>query len=100
MTLLELLQKVKEQSLTKTQLEAYRDDLSNLYAEMSLEMAEIEKEEAMYFYKRTSPDVTDVSIKRTWKATEQGQRQILLNRYLKGTEKILSSLKSRLYSIY
>lgn len=100
MTLLELLIAVKEKNLSKDQLENYRDDLANLFAMMSLEIAEIEKEEAMYFYKLTNPQTTDVSIKRTWRATEKGQRQILLSRYLKASEKILASLRSRLYNVY
>lgn len=100
MTLLELFQAVKEETLTKTDLEKYRDALSNLYAEMQIEMATIEKSEAMYFYNRTNPETTDISIKRQWKATPDGQRQILLNRYLKATEKVLSSLKSRIYAQY
>ena len=100
MKLLELFQAVKEEHLSKDALEKYRDQLSSLYADMQVEMADIEKTEALYFYSKTSPEVTDVSIKRAWRATESGQRQILLNRYLKGTEKILSSLKSRLYSLF
>lgn len=99
MTLLELLQAVKEQHLGKNDLMGYHTQLSNLFAEMNLEMADIEKAEAIFFYDRTKPDVSDVSIKRAWKATEQGQRQILLNRYIKATAKVLQSLKSRLYEI-
>ena len=100
MTLLELFEAVKEKNLSKDQLEVYRDDLSSLYADMQIEMADLEKAEAVYFYSKTSPEVTDVSIKRTWRVTVSGQRQILLKRYLRGSEKILSSLKSRLYSIF
>lgn len=98
MKLLEVFQAVKEQSLTKSQLEQYHSSLTSLYAEMSLEMADIEKKEAVFFYERTEPDVTDISIKRAWKVTTEGQRQILLSRYLKATEKVLSSIKSRLYN--
>lgn len=100
MTLLELFQAVKEANLTKSDLEKYRNALSNLYAEMQIEIANIEKAEALYFYNRTNPETTDISIKRQWKATPDGQRQILLSRYLKASEKVLSSLKSRLYSLY
>lgn len=100
MKLLELFEAVKEEHLGKDQLEKYRDMLSSLYADMQVEMASIEKGEALFFYEKTSPEVTDISIKRLWLATAAGQRKILLNRYLKATEKILSSLKSRLYSQY
>ena len=67
---------------------------------MQIEIANLEKEEAMYFYERTNKETSDVSIKRAWKATEKGQRLILLDRYEKATSKILTSLKSRLYSQY
>ena len=100
MELLELFTAVKEEHLSKDQLEKYRDTLSSLYADMQIEMAGIEKGEAIYFYEKTAPDVTDISIKRAWSASNMGQRKILLSRYLKATEKILSSLKSRLYSQY
>lgn len=100
MTLLELFQTVKEKNLSKEQLEGYRDELSSMYADIQLEVADIEKEEAIFFYGKKSPDVSDISIKREWRVTHSGQRLILLSRYLKATEKILASLKSRLYSIY
>ena len=100
MSLLELLFAVKEQHLQKDQLEQYRDQLASLYADMQIEIADLEKDEAIFFYQRTAPDRSDISIKREWKATDKGQRLILLNRYVKATAKVLDSLKSRLYSIY
>ncbi len=99
-TLLQLFEAVKEEHLSKDKLELYRDQLSSLFAEMSVEMAGIEKAAAIFFYERTKPDVSDISIKREWQATASGQRQILLKRYLRATEKILSSLKSRLYNVF
>ena len=100
MTLLELFSAVKEQNLTKTQLENYHSVLSSLYADMSIEVAEIKKERAMYFYKLTNPQTPDIKIKRSWEVTEKGQRLILVEAYVKATSKLLSCLKSRLYSIY
>lgn len=100
MTLLELFQAVKEENLTKSDLEKYHSALTSLYAEMSIEMAEIEKSEALFFYQRTNAETTDISIKRAWKGSQQGQRQILLVRYLRASEKVLTSIKSRLYSTY
>lgn len=96
--LTELFEAVREKNLNKTDLESYRDDLTNLFASLMLEMAELEKAEALYFLKEKTPDTTDVSIKRMWRATLEGQRLIELNRYQKATEKVLSSLKSRIYA--
>lgn len=100
MELIDLFKAVKEQHLSKGQLEAYEQQLAHLFADMNLEMAEIEKEEAVFFYERTKPDVSDISIKRAWRVTEKGQRQILLKRYLAATSKVLSSIKSRIYQQY
>lgn len=99
-TLKDLIVSVKEQNLSKEQLEAYRDQLSSLYADMQLEMAELEKEEASFM---VDPDVLDRSVaerKVLWKARKNGQRLIVLKRYTLATKELLNSLKSRLYSLY
>lgn len=98
MKLRELIEAVKEKSLTKTQIEEYRDDLSNVSAQMFLEMAEIEKLEALFL--DSNEEKTDAAKKRKWAATHKGLRQIELKNYIRATDKILSSLKSRLYSLY
>lgn len=100
MKLRELIEAVKEKSLTKTQLEDYRDDLSNVSAQMFLEMAEIEKQEAIYLDSAFSTELTEAARKRKWAATQIGLRQIELKNYIRASDKILSSLRSRLYSIY
>lgn len=97
MTLPELFKAVKERNLTKDQLEDYRDQLSGLFADMQLEMAELEKQEALYPQEDFD---SAVARKNAWKATREGQRLIELKRYCIGIKEILNSLKSRLYSIY
>ena len=94
----ELLSAVKEQYLTKDQLEQYRDELSNLYAQMQFELADVRKEKAMYFY--NSEEKTVAAKQVSWGACPNGQREIELSHYTKGIEKVLSSLKSRLYNVY
>lgn len=98
MKLTELLEAVQEKNLSKTQLEEYRDSFSNLFAQIHIEMADLEKAEAMYFLASELP--TDIGKKRAWKGTEKGQRLIELDHFSKACEKMLSSLKSRLYQIY
>ena len=98
MKLIEVIKAVKEKNLPKDKLEEYRDDLSNLAAEMQFEMADLKKEEAIYFMEHRQD--TDVATKRAWRITKSGQRLIELSHYYKATEKILSSLKSRLYDRY
>ena len=58
MTLNELIIAVKEKNLTKEQIEAYRDDMSNVYAQMQMEMADLEKKEALFMEK------TDATVAR------------------------------------
>lgn len=95
-TLEQLIYQVKEKNLSKDALEDYRDQLSGLYASMQLEMAELEKAEALY-----SDDYpTAVARKTAWKKTPDGQRLITLKRYCLATKEMLSSLKNRLFQIY
>lgn len=99
MKLSELIIAVKEQNLTKTELESYRDQLSSLFAEMMFEMAEIEKDEALYMNGKDREESV-ANRKITWKATANGQRLIVLKRYALATKAMLSSLKDRLYNHY
>lgn len=99
MKLQELIIAVKEQNLDKDQLEEYRNQLSELFAHMQIEIAEIEKEEALYMNGKSDTESV-ANRKITWKATDKGQRLIMLKRYCLATKEMLNSLKSRLYSIY
>lgn len=98
MRMIELFEAVKEKNLSKDQLEDYRDELSNLTASMFIHMAELEKEEAVYL--DTCEEETDVAKRRKWRATPHGLKQIEIKNYIKASEKILASLRSRLYSLY
>lgn len=96
MNLKELFEAVREEHLNKTDLENYHTQLSSLYASIHFEMAELEKAEAIYVL--ASELETDVAKKRAWNGTEKGQRLIELKHYSKGAEKLLSSLKNRIYA--
>lgn len=97
--LLEMIEKVKEEKLSKDTLEAYHTSVTYLDNLYRMELAPIEKEEAKYMsFKRDDESVAEVKIQ--WKATPRGQRQIELSHMLKITPKLLQSLKTRLYSIY
>lgn len=96
--LADLFKEVSELNLTKQALEDYHTQLSALYGQMRIEMAELEKAEAMNILDTSLP--TDIAKKRAFNGTPLGQRLIELKNYSKGTEKILSSLKNRMYSQY
>lgn len=98
MTLLELLDAVRDENLSREQIEKYRDDLIHVHTKMQWELADIEKEEAKFIYSKPQ-EIPDVKHKREWRATEKGQRQIELNRYLKSVVKEVDSLKSRIFSL-
>ena len=99
MKLQDLILAVKEKNLSKDQLEDYRDQMSNLFAQLQLEMAELEKEEAIFMEQKTEQESV-AQRKIEWKATKGGQRLIELKRYALALKEMLNSLKSRLYQIY
>ena len=98
MTLLELIEKVKEKSLDKTQLEDYHSQISSFFAKLMLEMADIEKEEAMFMGKDFGEKISVADRKILWKITTNGQRLIVLKRYQLACKELLNSLKSRIYT--
>ncbi len=100
MTLPELIVSVKEKNLSKEQLEDYRDQMSHLFAQMQIEMAELEKVEALCMADPNSKDKSVAERKVLWKSQKEGQRLITLKRYCLATKELLNSLKSRLYSVY
>lgn len=101
MTLQDLIISIKEKNLSKEQLEKYADELSSLFAQMTLETAELEKEEALFMAQAEEKGKeTSVAQKKiNWKATKSGQRLILLKRYLLATKELINSLKSRTYRL-
>ena len=98
MKLADLFKSVQEVNLTKTQLENYHTELTSLFAAMHLELAEIEKKEALFIL--ASELKTSAAKKEAWRGTELGQRDIELTHYARATEKVLSSLKNRMYGTY
>lgn len=98
MTLKELLEKVKEQSLSREQLEEYRDQIVDLFAKMQFELADLEKKEAMFMNLPSLKDLSVAQRKIEFKALSEGQRLIELKRYATATSKLLDSLKSRIYN--
>lgn len=106
--LTDLIEKVREEGLSKDQLEQYHTEITYLDNLMRMELAPLEKEEALFlehYHTEYSPNGAEkersvAQRKIDWKATKSGQRQIELNHYLKVTPKLLQSIKTRLYNIY
>lgn len=98
MKLLELIKSVKDHKLSKEQLEGYHEQMSHLFAEMQLEMADLEKAEAIFLNSK-GEDESVASVKIRFKATQEGQRLIMLKRYALATKEMIASLKSRIYTL-
>ncbi len=98
MSLQSLLRAVREESLTREQLESYRDEMSHLFAEYQIRMASLEKEEAL-FMNQKGQDESIASVKVRWKASASGQELIVLKRESLALKELLNSLKSRIYQL-
>lgn len=98
-TLQDAIKAVREQNLTKTELEDYHAQMSELCSLMQLEMADLEKDEALYMSNRADGE-SAISRKISWKATQGGQRLIYLKRSASATKTMLGSIKNRLYLTY
>ena len=91
----ELINSIKEGNLTKFQLEEYSSMLDILCAELELELADVEKAEALYL--ADCGEKTRVGATTKWEASELGQKEILLKRQLRAISKLSSSVKTRIY---
>ncbi len=96
-TLRDIIQKVSEKQLSRPQLEEYHDDIVKVYAMFQDEIAEVRKAKALYWM--DNPEKTDKGTERKWQVTEKGQREIELSHWIKATEKLLGSLKIRIYNL-
>lgn len=99
MELAEALKKVREDNLTKTELEGYHLSLSGLLADMKLEVASLKKEKAIFMAGKAQGE-SIANRKVAWEATKQGQRLLEMIGHVGATKTMLDSLKSRLYSQY
>lgn len=99
MRLDEALKKVREENLTKTELESYHLALSGLHADMKQEIATLKKEKAIFMSQKDTQE-SIANRKVLWEATTQGQRLLEMIGHAGATSTMLSSLKSRLYSQY
>jgi hypothetical protein len=97
MTVPELIEKVNDGSLDKEQLEKYQTQVSYLFQRMMVEIADIEKAEALFMGEKGTESVAQRKLE--WKATSKGQREIELKRWSLALKEMLNSLKSRIYQL-
>src|ERR1035437_8690772 len=94
-----ILLKIREENLSKDELEKYHLALSGLLYDMKLEVATLEKAKAIFMAKKEAGQ--SVADRKTeWGGTQQGQRLIEMKANVSGTSTMVGSIKKRLYSIY
>lgn len=99
MKLEEALKKVREEDLSKQELENYHLALSGLLADMKIEVASLEKAKAIFMSKKEAgQSVADRKV--DWGGTTDGQRLIEMKGKVSATTTMVGSLKTRLYSVY
>jgi hypothetical protein len=97
MRLLELFKQVKDDKLSREQVEDFHKELSELRADIKLELAGIQKEKAMFMLGHAETPASHREI--NWKGSEKGQREIDLKAYLSATTDHINSLKTRIYAL-
>ncbi len=98
MKLRDLVEQVKDDKLTKQQLESYETEISNLLSLMLFELADLKKKRALYLDSSQEESVAAKKVK--WEATDAGQKLIERKEYEKLARNVKSSIRSRLYSLY
>lgn len=97
--ILEVTKEIKEEVLGKDRLEILHTMLSTYLSELQRYKATLEKEEAMFMGGK-SQDETVANRKVSWKASENGQKLIGVKGEIEAVKPLISSVKSRLYTIY
>jgi len=86
---------IKESNLTKDKLEELSSMLDILCAEYELELADVEKAEALFL--ANCGEKTRAGATTLWEASDLGQKEITLKRQLRAISKLASSVKTRIY---
>ena len=94
----QLAKSIKEQNLSRDQLENYFTELSSLYAEMEIRMGELEKEQAIFL--NECGEKTRAGAETKWDATSKGQESITIKHNLRALSKLISSVRHRVISVY
>lgn len=102
MNLTEILKEVREENLSRAQLEKYEMTLSSLYADYQMSIAAGEKAKALFFLAQGQehPELPDIRIKRIWNGRDEGIDLMTKKIEVKAIAKMLSSVKARIYQQY
>ena len=97
--LIETLAAVKEDRLSRADLELYEQKFTALYSDYMMRIAVLQKAESLYFgaMEAEHPELPDVKIKRLWRVTDDGLELRQKETEVKVIAKNLSSIKSRIF---
>jgi len=100
MKLLDLYKEIREDTFSKEQTEKYYDNLSFFDIDVTLELARLEKLEAIFYLieKESEEKKTEKDIDRKWKVTEDGGKMTLYKAYSKANARALKALQTRIYA--
>lgn len=96
--LIDLIHKVKQENLTKSDLEALYTHLCTLKAEYHLKLSDLKREEAKYILE--SEEISAVAKKDAWRGSEAGMELIKASEEVKAVGQLAMSVKNRLFSSY
>lgn len=99
LALQDLITAVREENLSKDQLESYHLDLSDLKSRYLLVEADLKKKQALFLLWK-APEQSVADREREWAGTENGLRLIDVKGEVRVMSTLLGSVKSRLYSNY
>jgi len=92
----ELLEAIKDENLSKEQLEDYYTKICQLRSDLSLAIAELVKKEAVFMGEPSEKSVA--SIKIDWKKTAEGQKLIEYKGLYGALSNAKDGIKNRIYS--
>ena len=97
MKLLDLFRAVKEENLSKEQVEDYYSQMCRVRADVKIELAGLTKEKGMFMLHNQESSVSQRKV--NWYGSEKGQREIELKSYVSACGDHLDSLKTRIYAL-
>ena len=97
MTLYEILEKVKDDNLTLSQVESYRDQLIRIRTLLKRREAELKKQRALFLIK--SEEKTLGAKQLAFDVTPEGQELFTVKGDLGGISGEIDSLQSKIYSL-
>lgn len=95
MKLTEVLEAVRDEHLPLEKLESFRDQLVHLKTDIAIQLADKKKARAMFL---VTAEGSVAARKLAFDATEEGQRLITLEGYMRGLGGEIDSLQGRIYA--